>query len=281
MKKLNIVVVGTLACDPYAGMAWMHMQMVVGLKRLGHDVYYFETTSTWPYNPVSYSRVDNADYAIPYLKNIAERFGISDRWAYRTSYAEDPEWFGLPKIKAEDLLANADLVLNVSGATAFEVSGLKVGRLVFYGTDPVYYEIKYAQGDQSAKEIIEEHDDTVTYGENIGNPDCPIPPLPRMKAKTRQPILTDLWKNELTGRNEFTTIGNWKQLGKELEFNGEVYHWSKHYEVLKFIDLPKRTTQLIEMATNLAKGDEMPHMDETEIPAGGVEVDEYRLLESN
>ncbi len=52
MKPLRIIVVGTLASNPYAGMAWMHMQIAVGLRRLGHDVYYFETTSAWPYDLV-------------------------------------------------------------------------------------------------------------------------------------------------------------------------------------------------------------------------------------
>jgi hypothetical protein len=44
MKPLRIVVLGTLAFDPYAGMAWMHMQIALGLRRLGHDVYCFEVT---------------------------------------------------------------------------------------------------------------------------------------------------------------------------------------------------------------------------------------------
>ena len=34
---LRLVVVGTMAGSPYAGMAWMHMQIVAGLRRLGHD----------------------------------------------------------------------------------------------------------------------------------------------------------------------------------------------------------------------------------------------------
>src|SRR6266852_995802 len=46
MKPLRIIVVGTLASDPSAGMAWMHMQIALGLRRLGHDVYYFEVTSS-------------------------------------------------------------------------------------------------------------------------------------------------------------------------------------------------------------------------------------------
>lgn len=281
MKHLNIIVVGTLASDPYAGMAWMHMQIVLGLRRLGHDVYYFETTSTWPYDPVSETRVDNTNYAIPYLKKVTESFGIADRWAYRCSFSKNKEWFGLHKARAEDMLANADLVLNVSGSTRFGEEGLKVGRLVYYGTDPVYYEIKYAQGDAITTSIIDEHHDIVTYGENIGNPGCPIPPLPRLRAKTRQPVLTDLWKNGVPAKKEFTTVGNWKQAGRDLEFNGETYYWSKHHEFLKFLDLPKRIDQPIELAMNLAGLTTINHGDGTEIPSLGLAMDEFTLLTSN
>ena len=281
MKRLTIIVVGTLVSDPYAGMAWMHMQIVVGLLRLGHDVFYFETTDTWPYNPLLQTRVDNTDYAIPYLTRITERFGVGDRWAYRSSFSDRKVWFGLPGSKAEDLLANADLVFNISGATRFEELGLKTSRLVYYGTDPVFHEIMYAAGDAEVRSIIDEHDDIVSYGENIGNPRCPIPPLPRLRAKTRQPILTDLWQTEVQVRNGFTTVGNWKQGGRDLEFNGETYYWSKHHEFLKFIDLPLRINESIELAMNLAKPETFRHSRGTVVPALGVAEDEYSMLESN
>src|SRR5204862_7628286 len=97
-------------------MAWMHMQIAVGLRRLGHDVYYFETTSAWPYDPLRQTCVPDSDYAVPYLQRVAETFGLGKRWAYRRSYA-DKEWFGLPRARAEELLAHADAVLNIAGAT--------------------------------------------------------------------------------------------------------------------------------------------------------------------
>lgn len=281
MNPKKIIVVGTMASDPYAGMAWMHMQIVVGLRRLGYDAYYFETTSTWPHNPELGKRVDNPEYAVPYIKQIAQKFGINDKWAYRCSFTKNKDWLGLSKSKAEDLLANADLVLNISAATRFQEEGLKVGRLVYFGTDPVYHEIMYAQGDPIVKSIIEEHDDVVTYGENIGNRDCPIPPLPRLRAKTRQPILTDLWKNGEPGKKEFTTVGNFKQGGRDIQFNGETFFWSKHHEFLKFIDLPKKTFQPIELAMNLAKPETLRHGKGTEVPALGLADDEYTLLTSN
>jgi len=71
MTRLRIVVVGTLASSPYAGMAWMHMQIAAGFQRLGHEVYYFETTSNWPYDPVRQQKVADSDYAVPYLQRVA------------------------------------------------------------------------------------------------------------------------------------------------------------------------------------------------------------------
>ena len=53
----TIIVVGTAASDPYAGMAWMHMQIAAGLLRLGHDAYYLEASASWPYDPFRNARV--------------------------------------------------------------------------------------------------------------------------------------------------------------------------------------------------------------------------------
>src|SRR4029077_21011259 len=103
MRPRRIVVVGTVASLPYAGMAWMHMQIVAGLRRLGHDAYYFEFSLSWPYDPVRQMKVDDSDYAVPYLGQVADRFGLGDHWAYRRSYT-DGEWFGLARANAEDLL---------------------------------------------------------------------------------------------------------------------------------------------------------------------------------
>jgi hypothetical protein len=251
MKPRRIVVVGTLASNPYAGMAWMHMQIAAGLRRLGHDAYYFETTSAWPYDPLRMTMVKDSEYALPYLKRVAESFDLGEHWAYRRSYS-DKAWFGLSRTKAEDLLAHADAVLNVAGATRFAEEGLKIGRLVYFGTDPGHHEIAFSKGDESVRALIAEHDDYVTYGENIGNTDCVIPPLPNLRAKTRQPVLLHLWETGEPLKDAFTTVGNWKQLGRDIEFKGEIFYWSKHHEFLKFIDLPQRVHPAIELATGLA-----------------------------
>ena len=58
----------------------------------------------------------DSSYSVPYLARVAENFGIGDRWAYRRSYG-DKTWFGMDRLRAEELLAQADAVLNVAGAT--------------------------------------------------------------------------------------------------------------------------------------------------------------------
>jgi hypothetical protein len=279
MKPLRIVVVGTLASNPYAGMAWMHMQIVVGLRRLGHDVYYFETTSCWPYDPIRRMKVCDSEYAVPYLARIAERFGLGDRWAYRRSYL-DGEWLGLSRSRAEDLLAQADAVLNVTGATRPAEDGLKVGRLVYYGTDPLIHEIGLAAGGPIARAIVDEHQDCVTYGENLGTATCPVPPLPRLRSRTRQPVLLDLWETGPPSRDVFTTVGNWKQVDLNLVFQGLQYLWSKHHEFLKFLDLPRRSGVAMELAMNPA--DRLPVRPDAneDIPALGLaDADHTRLEE--
>jgi hypothetical protein len=267
-ERLRLIVLGTLASCPYAGMAWMHMQIAAGLHRLGHDVYYFETTSTWPYDPLRQSRVCDSDYAAPYLDRVATGFGLAGRWAYRRSYS-DKEWLGVSRRRAEDLLRTADAVFNVAGCTKVAEEGLEVGRLVYLGTDPVYHEVAYDQGDAEVREIVDEHDDVATYGENIGRRGCTVPPLPRLRAWTRQPVLLDVWAAAPPPRDEFTTVLNWRQTGREVELDGERYFWSKDRELLRFRDLPRRVNVPIEIATNLADV-EREHGEGEAVPAQGV-----------
>ena len=46
----------------------------------------------------------------------------------------------------------------------------------------------------------------------------------------------------------FSTIGNYRQSGGDVEYNGDTYRWSKHHEWQKFLGLPSRTTQEFEVA---------------------------------
>jgi hypothetical protein len=267
-ESRRLVVLGTLAANPYSGMAWMHGQITAGLLRLGHDVYYLETTSMWPYDPVRREKVCDSDYAVPYLGRIAERFGFGGRWAYRRSYS-DKAWLGPAAEIGEQLLAEADAVLSIVGCTRLAEEGLDVGRLVFVDTDPLWPQVRYAQGDPDVCSLVDEHSDVITYGENIGRAGSPIPPLPNTRGWMRQPVLLDMWATTEAPRAAWTTVANWKQGGRDLEFDGELYGWSKDVEFLKVVELPQRVDVPIELATNLTSSERLETPEGEQVPSWG------------
>jgi len=279
-RRQTLVVVGTMAGNPYAGMAWMTMQILIGLRRLGHDVYYFEFTMSSPYDPIERTKTRDSSYTLAYLARTLRAFGMEGRWAYRRSYS-DGEWFGMSRSRAEALLLTAAATFNISGATRIGHEHLRAGRWIYYGTDPVVHELLHDQGDRHTSELISEHDDLVTYGENIGTAHSPIPPLPRLRARTRQPVLLDHWRSGPPSRREFTTVANWRQADLGIRFDGEEYLWSKHHEFLKIVDLPGRTEQPIELAMNLARGIPERANPKKRIRALGLDEDDDRLLETN
>jgi len=249
-SRRRIAVVGTFGSVPYAGMAWMHCQFLVGLARLGHDVSYLETTSAWPYHPHEMTTTSEPGYTLAYLQRVLDGFGLGQRWAHRAAYA-DGAWHGPLASKADELLASADAVLNITGSTTPEDIRIPC-RLVYMGTDPVLPELRVANGDCALLERLRAHQAHFTYGENIGATDCPIPPLPFPTRPTRQPVVLDLWDGGAPARRDFTTVTNWEVTGYDCSWRGETYTWSKHHEYLKIIDLPRRTPAKLELAMGLS-----------------------------
>jgi hypothetical protein len=110
-------------------------------------------------------------------------------------------------------------------------------------------ELRLANGDEHTRLAFASHDVVVTYGENYGAADCAVPLNGIRYGKTRQPVDIDLWPMAFDGLSpSFTTIGNYRQEGGDVEYDGEVYRWSKHHEWEKLIDLPARTSQPFELA---------------------------------
>jgi hypothetical protein len=248
--KRRIVVVGTFANVPYAGMAWMHCQFLAGFARLGHEVSYIETTKAWPYHPIQMTATDDPSYSLAYLARVMKSFGLPDRWAYRTAYT-DGQWHGPLAAQALELLTSADAVLNITGSTTPGEIGVPC-RLVYIGTDPVLQEFRIANGDRELAQRVAAHTAHFTYGENIGQPDCPVPPLAATVFPTRQPVVLDYWRSTASPRPHFTTVTNWQVSGYDCEYKGERYTWSKHHEYLKILKLPHRTDAVLELAMGLS-----------------------------
>src|SRR5262249_19365998 len=65
---------------------------------------------------------------------------------------------------------------------------------------------------------------------------------------TRPPVVLDLWPIAAGAPDCFSTIATWENKGKNIEFEGESYVWSKHVNFLRFLDLPQQSKQCFTMA---------------------------------
>lgn len=247
-QKNKIVVLGFLSHFPVAGVAWQTLHYLVGFQRLGFDVYYVEAHGCTPSKLMQDENDDGARLAAAYIEQTLSRVDLQHSWAYHSLY--DSRYFGLSQKQLKELYQSASLIINLHGSHLPTPELAGSGRLVYLETDPVDVEIDLFDQKAETLEYLSPHCAFFTYGENLGKPDCLVPPPQQFDfLATRQPVVMDFWDGRGSDPGAcLTTIGNWRQPWREFTFKGEVYRWSKHLEFQKFLDLPSRVAQPFELA---------------------------------
>jgi hypothetical protein len=211
---------------------------------LGYDVYYVEATGVWPFNATT----DDCSFPVTYISTLLNRFGFQDRWAYVAAHS-DGRCYGMSALQVEALYGRADAIVNLFGGTVLQEEHMRCPIRIYLETDPVVHQLRIANGEQKYIDLVGAHTALFSWGENYGAPDCAVP-IERFTYKpTRAPVVLDYWDtpyNPATRR--FTTVAHWDQSVKDLEYNGELYSWSKHREFLKVLALPQRTLQEFSLA---------------------------------
>jgi hypothetical protein len=254
MKSKRIVVMGFMGSMPIAGVIWQHIHYVVGLQRLGHDVYYIEDSARLPYNPETFEVTNEFDYAAGLLARLSREFGFENRWAFCARYLPGNPTAGLPLKKIRQLYGEADAILNVCGTQEFNDDLLVSDRILYIESDPGVEQIKIDKGVKSTIEYLRRHRALFTFGENVGIKSFPVRTHGFKWLPTRQPVVTDLWraKHSPSRAAVFTTVANWSTSGlKDIWWRRRKYLWSKSREFLRFISAPKKAGETFEMATNI------------------------------
>lgn len=249
-SKKKIVVLGMMSRHPVAGMIWLTVQYLIGFERLGYETYYVE--------PQGYSAQSAA-----WIARVLGRFGLEHRWAYHAINGNG-QCYGMSDTALRELYRDAAWIFNLHGSAkpSAELSG--PGRLVYIGTDPGMLEMSLYDGEEWAEKYLAAHAAFFTWAENMGRPGCRLPVPQKFTFKpTRQPTILNLWDSPDRSPGErFTTIGNWAQPYREVQVEGETVYWSKHHEFLKFLDLPRRTTQPFELALSSYKPEDRRMLEE-------------------
>src|SRR5581483_1887199 len=243
----RILVLGLMGQYPMAGVAWQALQYLLGLSRLGYDVFYAEDSGAPPYDPRRLTISDDPAPNVEFVRRGMERIGFADRWVYWDLGTES--YFGRGKDVLFDLYRTSGSIWNLCGATRLRAEHRQGAKLVYVETDPVYEQLRIANGDAGARAIAEEHDVLFTYGENLGTEDCPVPLSGLVWHPTRPPVVCDLWEGSLIPEPRFfSTIATWENKGKDVSFGGETYRWSKHLNFLHYLPVPKRCGVEFEVA---------------------------------
>jgi hypothetical protein len=232
-----------IAANPgQGGAAWAVLQYLLGLRRLGFDVYFVE--------PVDSEDLANSGSA-RYCDRVMRRFGFEGRWALVQPGRR--ETVGIPRADLRDMAKRADLVINISGMLADPDVLDHVAVRVYLDLDPAFVQLWHAV--EGIDMRMDAHTHFVTVADAIGEPTCRIPTCGRTWIPTLPPVVLSKWPvAESLKHDALTTVANWRGYGS-IEHGGVKYGLKAH-SLRPMIDLPTRTDQRFRLALGI-------HPDET------------------
>ena len=195
----KVIVAGLTARFPVGGNTWAYLQYVLGLKKLGYDVYYIEDShDLLCYNPELNMTDVECTYCANYLMTVmsSRKIDMGSKWAYRVGN----QCYGMPEDEIKKLCRDTDLLVNVSGGILLdhwldrrEYENFR--KKIFIDLDPGLTQFALANDPERkthGSRSVEMHDIHVSIGENIGELDCGIPDCGIKWNKMRQPIVLDM-----------------------------------------------------------------------------------------
>jgi hypothetical protein len=239
---MRILFAGIIARYPFGGVTWCSLMYLLGLRALGHEVFYIEDTGECVYDPVQNTRATDPAYGTSYIHAALEPVGLGDCWTF-VNY--DGSYHGR---RAEDVrryCADADLFVNLSGGSWFwRDEYATIPRRIFIDSDPAFTQLAIAKAEPWYVEFFKQFDCLFTFGSNIGTPASAVPTDGWTWHKTWQPVTLDDWITTAPYEDFFTTVMTW-QIESFTDVGG-----NKDQEFMKFIELPSRTTQPFKLAVN-------------------------------
>jgi len=242
---MKIIVGAVISRYPYVpGIAWTWIHRILGLQKLGHEVFVIEEIAPrWCVD--AYGRTCDFEHSInrKLFQDTMQRFGLMDRACQIYNHGVDT--FGLSLASLVALSKEADLIINMSGHVSTECVLSNIKRRVYVDEDPVYTQLWHAEYNEDLN--FKMHDVFFSVGLNIGTAYTPIPDCGVEWHHFLPPVMLEYWPLHIEPSCErFTTIASWSQFG-DLRYRGAWYR-SKAEEFKRFVQLPKRVTQELEIA---------------------------------
>lgn len=251
---MKIVFAGSIGRFPVGGHAWVDMQYLLGLRALGHDVYYLEDCGeqSWVYNWATETVTTDLDYPTMYLRSCLQPIGFGDRWIYRAG----DHTAGMTTDDFLGVCSTASLFMVRGGRLEIWRPEYDRPRIrIYIDSDPGFTQFAIANGDPELQATIDHCDRLFSIGQRIGAPDCPIPENGRRWSRTVAPVFLPGWP--VSGQEDathFTTVMQWRSY-RDVVYEG-VKYGNKDREFPTFASLPGLTRQPLRLALTGATPDE-------------------------
>ena len=250
-RRGKIIVFGILFWYPLAGVTYQFLHYLMGLRQLGYDVYYVEDSGRWIYDPAINEFSPDVSGNLSMVVPVLNAYGFGDRWAFRGNYPGG-QCYGMTESRLLELYREADAFLNVTGAQEIRDEHRAIKRRIYVESDPFASQVKVAAGDAGMIDMLAAHDTHFSFGENLGASDCQVPIERFHWHPTRQPVVMDIWQTgPPPAEAPYTTITTWHNKGKNIEWRGDTWYWTKDREFEKILDLPRRRPVPLELATTV------------------------------
>src|ERR1051325_2332772 len=221
---------------------WGYMQYALGLRQLACEVYWLEGFRT-------HGHAEQKAAALKTFRARMEKFGLERNAILYVTHSNKPspkaptESLGRSLDEAEAIFEQADLLLNFQ----YTISpGLlaRFRRTALVDIDPGLLQFWMSRGQLS----VPRHDFYFTISENVGKPGGRIPDCGLNWIPIRPAVCLEHWPCVTNGQSEaFTTVSIW-DFSDWVVDGDEKYENTKRVAYLEFADLPRLTTQPLELA---------------------------------
>ena len=232
--SLRVLVSGMACNDPWQGGAtWAVMQYVLGLRALGHDVWFIEPAG---------EEIDRR-----YVREALRTFELEDRAAFLLAGSQRTLGVPYDRLRSQSF----DAHLNVSGMLR---DGNLVDRIpvrIYLDLDPAFNQIWHDV--ERIDMRLDGHTHFVSVGQSIGSPGCRVPTCGVSWIPALPPVHLGSWPRAVGGEGDYTTVGHWRSYGSVMAEGWQL--GQRAHSMRELLALPARVRPRLTVALAIDPGE--------------------------
>ena len=232
-----------------AGNTWAFLQWALGFRQAGWDIWIVEEVHASECIDAHGGKCAPAVSAnLAHWNAVVAEFGLDDRATLLVD-GQSPE---LPALL--QFTRDAEFLFNISGHFKHREVLAAARQKIYVDLDPAFTQI-WAEVYKSDMNL-DVHDTFVSIGRHLGTKNCRAPLAGRTWLPIGVPVVLDYFTNPKPDEpgDTWTTFTHWYGYSA-VEYEGEWYG-NKSEEFGRLVDLPRKTAEKLEIATDLHSEDE-------------------------